>query len=96
MIRYAQPHSNDTAGIANIAVSLRSHLPPDLVPLQPAGHKFLITEFGEAGDGQYVDPRGKIVVQFDHIKQQVAGQAGAASLDASIEPSACARAPIVR
>jgi capping protein alpha len=48
----------------------------------PAGHSFLITEHNEVGDGQYVDPRGKIVVKFDHIKQQVLGQAGGASPDA--------------
>jgi capping protein alpha len=48
----------------------------------PAGHSFLITEHNEVGDGQYVDPRGKIVVKFDHIKQQVLGQAGGAPADA--------------
>ena len=56
-----------------------------LAVASPAGHNFLITEFGEVGDGQYVDPRGKIVVKFDHIKQQVLGQAGAAQVDAGLE-----------
>jgi len=58
-----------------------------LAVASPAGHNFLITEFGEVGDGQYVDPRGRIVVKFDHIKQQVAGQVGAAQLDAGLEPT---------
>merc|ERR1711981_112915 len=56
-----------------------------LIAQSPAGHNFLITEYGEVGDGQYVDPRGKMVVKFDHIKQQVVGQGGAAQLDAGIE-----------
>merc|ERR1711934_715309 len=57
-----------------------------LIAQSPAGHNFLISEYGEVGDGQYVDPRGKMVVKFDHIKQQVIGQGGAAQLDSSIEP----------
>eukprot|EP01117_Protostelium_nocturnum_P012217 TRINITY_DN448_c0_g1_i1.p1 TRINITY_DN448_c0_g1~~TRINITY_DN448_c0_g1_i1.p1 ORF type:complete len:293 (-),score=92.91 TRINITY_DN448_c0_g1_i1:184-999(-) len=39
----------------------------------PKGHKVLITKYGEVADGEFLDPRGGVVLQFDHIKQQVTG-----------------------
>jgi hypothetical protein len=58
-----------------------------LIVDSPAKHKFLITKHGEVADGQYLDPKGKLVVQFDHIKQQVvSSRAIASELDASLEP----------
>jgi len=36
-------------------------------------HEVLICKFGEVGDGEYIDHRGRQVVVFDHIKQQVTG-----------------------
>jgi capping protein alpha len=37
-------------------------------------HEVLICKFGEVGPGEYVDHRGRQVVIFDHIKQEVTGQ----------------------
>jgi len=39
----------------------------------PKGHKVLITKYGEVADGDYVDPKGGVVLHFDHIKQEVTG-----------------------
>jgi len=36
-------------------------------------HEVLVCKFGEVGDGEYIDHRGKQVIVFDHIKQQVTG-----------------------
>jgi len=37
------------------------------------GHKVLITKYGEISDGEYLDPKGGVVLQYDHIKQEVTG-----------------------
>jgi len=51
------------------------------------GGKFLITKFGEVGNGDYVDPRGRQVVHFDHIRQEVTGSRAVSSeLDRDVEP----------
>eukprot|EP00178_Gracilaria_changii_P013615 TRINITY_DN38446_c0_g1_i1.p1 TRINITY_DN38446_c0_g1~~TRINITY_DN38446_c0_g1_i1.p1 ORF type:complete len:293 (-),score=40.14 TRINITY_DN38446_c0_g1_i1:28-870(-) len=40
----------------------------------PAGkHKVLISKYGEVAQGEYLDPKGNCVIQFDHIKQKVTG-----------------------
>lgn len=39
----------------------------------PKGHKVLITKYGEVADGEYLDPRGGVVLFYDHIKQEVTG-----------------------
>jgi len=39
----------------------------------PKGHKVLITKYGEVADGEYLDPKGGVVLHYDHIKQQVTG-----------------------
>jgi len=53
----------------------------------PAGnHEVLISKFGEVNDSEYLDPRGGVVVQFDHIRQQVVGSRNiSGELDQSIE-----------
>jgi len=49
-------------------------------------HKVLITKYGEVSDGEYLDPKGGQVIQFDHIKQQVTGsRAIHDELDQSLE-----------
>lgn len=51
------------------------------------GGKFLITKFGEVGNGDYVDPRGRQVVHFDHIRQEVTGSRAVSNeLDRDVEP----------
>jgi len=37
----------------------------------PKGHKVLITKYGEVADGDYLDPKGGLVLHYDHIKQEV-------------------------
>lgn len=51
-------------------------------------HKVLITKFGEVADGEYLDPKGNQVIQYDHIKQVVTGARPLRSgeLDQSLEP----------
>jgi capping protein alpha len=44
-----------------------------MVAVDVKGHKVLITKQGEVADGEYLDPRGKQVVLYDHIRQQVTG-----------------------
>lgn len=53
----------------------------------PKGDKVLITKFGELSANEYLDPHGKQVITYDHIKQQVTGQrAASGELDAEVEP----------
>jgi len=50
-------------------------------------HKVLITKYGEVSNGEYLDPKGGLVLQFDHIKQEVVGSRNiSGELDSSLEP----------
>lgn len=50
-------------------------------------HKVLISKYGEVGEGEYVDPKGQQVIQYDHIRQTVTGsRALNGELDAGSEP----------
>eukprot|EP01113_Clastostelium_recurvatum_P041050 TRINITY_DN646_c0_g1_i1.p1 TRINITY_DN646_c0_g1~~TRINITY_DN646_c0_g1_i1.p1 ORF type:complete len:287 (+),score=92.58 TRINITY_DN646_c0_g1_i1:57-917(+) len=50
-------------------------------------HQVLISKVGEVSDGEYLDPRGRQVVQYDHIKQEVTGSRPlSGELDADVEP----------
>lgn len=53
----------------------------------PKGHKVLITKYGEVADGDYLDPKGGLVLHYDHIKQEVTGQRAisGSDLDSSVE-----------
>jgi capping protein alpha len=53
----------------------------------PKGHKVLITKYGEVADGEYLDPKGGLVLSYDHIKQEVTGSRAIASgdLESNIE-----------
>lgn len=52
----------------------------------PAGHKVLITKVGEVADGEFLDPKGKQVLTFDHIRQQVTGsRAAGGEIDGDVE-----------
>jgi capping protein alpha len=51
------------------------------------GHQVLITKYGEVSESEYVDPRGKCVLKFDHIKQQLQShRALGGELDNDVEP----------
>jgi len=50
------------------------------------GHQVLITKYGEVSDREYVDPRGKCVIVFDHIRQELSSsRALSGELDNSVE-----------
>jgi len=50
-------------------------------------HKFLVTKYGEVADGQYLDPRSRQVVSYDHIKQAVTtARAVSNEMDGGLEP----------
>jgi len=50
-------------------------------------HLVLITKHGEVADGEFLDPRGRQVVQFDHIRQEAVGaRAISHELDNDVEP----------
>lgn len=53
----------------------------------PKGHKVLITKYGEVADGDYLDPKGGLVLHYDHIKQEVTGSRpiSGSDLDSSVE-----------
>merc|ERR1712232_255253 len=58
-----------------------------MVAAPNGGHKVQITKYGEVGQGEYLDPKGGQVLQFDHIRQEVTGSRGAGSeLDGDVEP----------
>jgi len=48
-------------------------------------HQVLITKHGEVGDNGYLDPRGKQVLIYDHIKQEVTGSRHASDIDGEVE-----------
>jgi len=50
------------------------------------GHQVLITRYGEVSDNEYLDPRGKSVITFNHIRQEVTGhRAVAGEIDSGVE-----------
>jgi capping protein alpha len=53
--------------------TFRDHNTNQMVIVDVKGNKVLITKQGEVGDGEYLDPRGKQVVLYDHIRQTVTG-----------------------
>eukprot|EP01104_Vermistella_antarctica_P012754 TRINITY_DN3750_c1_g1_i1.p1 TRINITY_DN3750_c1_g1~~TRINITY_DN3750_c1_g1_i1.p1 ORF type:complete len:298 (+),score=93.90 TRINITY_DN3750_c1_g1_i1:39-896(+) len=49
-------------------------------------HKVLVSKYGELSDSEYLDPHGKSVIQFDHIRQEVVGSRGlSGELDGDVE-----------
>jgi capping protein alpha len=50
-------------------------------------HKLVVSKYGEVADGEFLDPQGKQVIFFDHIKQIVTGARPVSSeIDESLEP----------
>eukprot|EP01116_Phalansterium_solitarium_P018698 TRINITY_DN5048_c0_g1_i1.p1 TRINITY_DN5048_c0_g1~~TRINITY_DN5048_c0_g1_i1.p1 ORF type:complete len:279 (-),score=66.41 TRINITY_DN5048_c0_g1_i1:76-912(-) len=76
---------NDTLGS-----TLRDYNTDQFIQVEPPGkgHKFLITKYGELpSQKEYLDPRGGLVVTYDHGKQAVTGSRPiAGELDAKLEP----------
>jgi len=57
-------------------------------PNKKSTHTLLITPFGELRGGEYLDPRNKQMVVFDHIRQEVTSVRSASSSDlpSEVEP----------
>lgn len=73
---------------ATAARTFREYNTEQMVQAETAsGRKVLITKYGEVGPGEYVDPKGKEVVTYDHIQNKVTGSKPAAGseMDSSVE-----------
>jgi len=57
-----------------------------VLPVPNQTHKVLITKFGELSGEEYLDPQGKLVITFDHFKQEVTGTRPADPENGEIEP----------
>jgi len=54
-------------------------------------HQVVITKYGEVADGQFLDPRGKLILNYDHIKQEVTGsRAAGGEIDGELEATRAA------
>lgn len=60
--------------------TFREYNTDQLVPVQVPGqqHETLVSKDGEVKPGEYLDPRSKQVVLFDHIRNEVTGSRAAA------------------
>jgi len=69
--------------------TFREYNTDQMVSVKSPNHDYevLITKAGEVRDGEYLDHRGKQVIQYDHIRQQVTGsrQLAAGDFDSSLE-----------
>jgi len=68
--------------------TFREYNTEQMVQVESPGHnhKVLITKYGEVADGEYLDPKGGLVLLFDHIKQEVTGKRGISDeLETSLE-----------
>ena len=63
--------SNESIINQSAPATFREYNTDQMLQVQSPGgnHKFLITKFGEVDKNNYLDPRGKQVVTFDHIRQ---------------------------
>eukprot|EP01098_Paradermamoeba_levis_P000284 TRINITY_DN1028_c0_g1_i1.p1 TRINITY_DN1028_c0_g1~~TRINITY_DN1028_c0_g1_i1.p1 ORF type:complete len:313 (-),score=80.29 TRINITY_DN1028_c0_g1_i1:126-974(-) len=81
---------NDDALVNELAPSTFKEYNTDqmLAVDSPSGKgQILITKFGEVKPNEYVDPRGGLVLSFDHIEQKVIGsRAISGDLDQDVEP----------
>jgi len=80
---------NETMINSTAARTFREYNTEQMVFVDSPGqkHKFLITKYGEVADGQYLDPRSKQVVHYDHIKQAVGNASPITNqLDSGLEP----------
>jgi capping protein alpha len=79
--------NNDDLLNRNAAETFRTYNTNQMIQVQNGDHDVLITKMGEIGTNEYLDPIGKKVITFDHIKQQITSQREIkGELDSSIEP----------
>jgi len=79
--------------------TFREYNTEQMVQVESPGqqHKVLITKYGEVSDGEYLDPKGGLVISYDHIKQEVTGSRPiSGELDSGLEAlrKACEKATI--
>jgi capping protein alpha len=74
---------DDTILNATAPDTFREYNTEQMLQVKSPGHdhEFLVCKWAEVGDGEYVDHRGRQVVSFDHIKQEVVGQRPIQSTD---------------
>jgi len=67
--------------------TFRTYNTTQMVQVPNGDHDVLITKVGEISPSEYLDPLGRQIVTFDHIKQQITGHRPVSNeLDSSIEP----------
>jgi capping protein alpha len=79
--------NNDDLLNRNALETFRTYNTTQMLQIQNGDHEVLITKMGELGPNEYLDPLGKQVITFDHIKQQITGHRDIkGELDSSVEP----------
>jgi len=79
--------NNDDLLNRNALETFRTYNTNQMLQIQNGDHEALITKMGELSPNEYLDPLGKQVITFDHIKQQITGHREIKrELDASAEP----------
>jgi capping protein alpha len=77
---------NDNLLNKNAQETFRTYNTSQMVQVRNGDHDVIICKQGEISNNEYLDPIGKQVVTFDHIKQQITGtRAIGSELDSSIE-----------
>jgi len=69
--------------------TFREYNTEQMVQVESPGqsHKVLISKYGEVADGEYLDPKGGVVLSYDHIKQEVTGSRPiSGELESGLEP----------
>jgi len=79
--------NNDDLLNRNAVETFRNYNTNQMIQTTNGNHDVLITKIGEIGTNEYLDPIGKQVVTFDHIKQQITGRRDIkGELDSTVEP----------
>jgi len=79
--------NNDDLLNRNAMETFRTYNTTQMIQVQNGDHDVLITKFGEVNPNEYLDPQGKQIISFDHIKQAITGHRNIGSeLDSSVEP----------
>jgi len=79
--------NNDDLLNRNATETFRTYNTQQMIQVPNGDHSVIISKFGEVNPNEYLDPTGKQVVTFDHIKQQITGHRAIGNeLDSSAEP----------
>eukprot|EP01132_Coremiostelium_polycephalum_P001102 gene1102-1399_t len=78
---------NESLLNATASDTFREYNTQQMVHASTSKGSILITKEGEVSHNEYIDPKGKQVVTYDHIKQTVTGSRGiSGELDSEVEP----------